>query len=144
MGRPWIYRNFARAWDKVVRRADYRLARKMFSEGRTKDEIRGHLIGDQDLQRRDLRRTAMTRMAEVGATIAQIAAVSGHSIEQTQRILSRYILPNGAAAAKAIGLWKRMSVSLNLWRQSRETEGSVPPVRCGPVRLRGIVRLPTA
>jgi hypothetical protein len=26
----------------------------------------------------------MTRMAEVGATIAQIAAVSGHSIEQTQ------------------------------------------------------------
>jgi integrase len=106
MGRPWIYRNFARAWDKVVRRADYRLARKMFSEGRTKDEIRGHLIGDQDLQRRDLRRTAMTRMAEVGATIAQIAAVSGHSIEQTQRILSRYIPPNGAAAAKAIGLWE--------------------------------------
>ena len=35
-------------------------------------------------QARDLRRTAMLRMAEAGATVPQIASVSGHSIEATQ------------------------------------------------------------
>jgi integrase len=43
--------------------------------------------GGVDAQARDLRRTAMLNMAKAGATIAQIASVSGHSIEATQRIL---------------------------------------------------------
>ena len=47
-----------------------------------------------DAQARDLRRTAMLRMAEAGATVPQIASVSGHSIEATQRILETY-LPRG-------------------------------------------------
>jgi hypothetical protein len=33
----------------------------------------------------------MVRLAEAGATVPQIAAISGHSIEETQRILERYI-----------------------------------------------------
>jgi integrase len=45
------------------------------------------LAGIAGAQARDLRRTAMVRMAEGGATVPQIAAVSGHKIEAPQRIL---------------------------------------------------------
>jgi hypothetical protein len=55
-----------------------------------------------DAQARDLRRTAMLRMAEAGATVPQIASVSGHSIEATQRILETYLPRNRALAEIAI------------------------------------------
>jgi integrase len=53
-----------------------------------------------DAQARDLRRTAMLRMAEAGATTPEIASVSGHSINSTQRILDTY-LPRGRVLAQA-------------------------------------------
>jgi integrase len=56
-----------------------------------------------DAQARDLRRTAMLRMAEAGATVPQIASVSGHSIEATQRILEVYLPRNRELAEIAIG-----------------------------------------
>jgi integrase len=83
-GLPWAYRNFCRAWDRAVQAA----------------EIEG-------VQRRDLRRTAMVRMAEAGATTAQIAAVSGHTIDQTARILDTYIPRRGEVAAGAIEAWEQ-------------------------------------
>lgn len=83
-GLPWAYRNFARAWDRVKAAA-----------------------GIEDVQRRDLRRTAMVRMAEAGATTAQIAGVSGHTIDQTSRILDTYIPRRGEVAAGAIDAWER-------------------------------------
>jgi integrase len=55
-----------------------------------------------DAQARDLRRTAMLRMAEAGATVPQIASVSGHSIEATQRILETYLPRNRTLAEIAI------------------------------------------
>jgi integrase len=55
-----------------------------------------------DAQARDLRRTAMLRMAEAGATVPQIASVSGHSIEATTRILETYLPRNRDLAAIAI------------------------------------------
>jgi integrase len=55
-----------------------------------------------DAQARDLRRTAMLRMAEAGATAPQIASVSGHSIEATQRILDTYLPRNRDLAEIAI------------------------------------------
>jgi len=58
----------------------------------------------EGLQFRDLRRTAMVRFAEAGASLAQIAAVSGHSIEQTQKILERYIPRNRLMALAAMDL----------------------------------------
>jgi hypothetical protein len=58
--------------------------------------------GIVDAQARDLRRTAMLRMAEAGATVPQIASVSGHSIEATQRILETYLPKNRALAEIAI------------------------------------------
>jgi integrase len=87
-GGPWHNRNFSRAWDSAMREA------KLDGSG---------------LQRRDLRRTAMVRMAEAGATDAQIAAVSGHTIEQTRQILNTYIPRRGEIAAGAIAAWERMT-----------------------------------
>jgi integrase len=55
-----------------------------------------------DAQARDLRRTAMVRMAEAGATVPQIASVSGHSIETTQQILETYLPRNRDLAEIAI------------------------------------------
>ncbi len=55
-----------------------------------------------DAQARDPRRTAMLRMAEAGATVPQIASVSGHSIEATQPILETYLPRNRDLAEIAI------------------------------------------
>jgi integrase len=55
-----------------------------------------------DAQARDLRRTAMLRMAEAGATVPQIASVSGHSIEATQRVLETYLPRNRDLSEVAI------------------------------------------
>ena len=60
--------------------------------------------GLDGLQFRDLRRTGMVRMAEANATAVQISAVSGHSIEQTTRILETYIPRNARMAAVAVKL----------------------------------------
>ena len=43
------------------------------------------------LQFRDLRRTTATELAAAGATAAEIAAVTGHSITRSQRILDTYV-----------------------------------------------------
>ncbi|MCP4392938.1 MAG: hypothetical protein GY804_01515 [Alphaproteobacteria bacterium] len=48
----------------------------------------------------DLRRTAVVRLAEAGATEAQIAAVTGHKIETTRQILETY-LPRTSDMAEA-------------------------------------------
>lgn len=56
----------------------------------------------EDLQARDLRRTAMVNMAEAGCTEIEIAAVSGHSIESTRQILETYVPRNVNMARSAI------------------------------------------
>jgi hypothetical protein len=65
--------SFHRAWDRVFDAAG---------------------LAKSGLQFRDLRRTAMVRLAEGGATPIQIAAISGHTIETTMRILEVYIPRN--------------------------------------------------
>lgn len=55
----------------------------------------------EHLQMRDIRRTAVVRLAEAGCTTPEISAISGHSIERTERILEVYLprtLPMGRAA----------------------------------------------
>jgi len=78
-GKPWNADTFRHGWRKVT--------------------VAAGLTG---LQNRDLRRTAMVRMAEAGATDIQIAAVSGHTIEETRKILETYIPRNGRMAAAAV------------------------------------------
>ena len=62
--------------------------------------------GLKGLQTRDLRRTAMVQMAEAGAELQDISAVSGHSIEKTKTILETYIPRTRKMAARAINLWE--------------------------------------
>lgn len=50
----------------------------------------------------DLRRTGMVELAEAGATLVEIAAVSGHSIERTRQILETYLVRTSAMATAAI------------------------------------------
>ena len=58
--------------------------------------------GLDHLQLRDLRRTAVVNMAEAGAEVPQIAAVTGHSIDRTANILSVYLPTNLRMATAAI------------------------------------------
>jgi integrase len=62
--------------------------------------------GLDGLQHRDLRRTAMVRMSEAGCTTQQIAAVSGHEIATTTRILDTYIPRTARMAEAAILKWE--------------------------------------
>ena len=62
--------------------------------------------GLDDLQMRDLRRTAMVRMAEAGAEIHQIAACSGHSIDRTKQILETYLPRTLEMGKAAIARWE--------------------------------------
>ena len=56
----------------------------------------------EHLQARDLRRTAAVRLAEAGATVPEIAAVTGHSIDRTERIMEVYVPRTRAMAVAAI------------------------------------------
>jgi len=116
-GRPWSYRNFARTWDRVRRRANWRLARAGIAargglppatneKARTaaKATIRASMLGD--LQRRDLRRTGIVQLAIAGATVPQIAAISGHSVDQVQKIIDVYLPRRGDVALGGIELWE--------------------------------------
>jgi integrase len=70
-------------------------------------EIRQISCIDPEFQTRDLRRTAMVRMAEAGAEIQDIAAVSGHTIENTTQILETYLPRTYLMAKRAIGRWDK-------------------------------------
>ena len=56
--------------------------------------------GLDHLQARDLRRTAIVRLAMAGCSAPEIASVSGHSLESTERILEVY-LPRTASMVRS-------------------------------------------
>ena len=53
-----------------------------------------------DLQYRDLRRTAVVRLARVGCTTSQIAAITGHTLVSANQILEVYLPPDSTVARK--------------------------------------------
>lgn len=83
-GLAWSRRNMARSWDKAMAAAK--------------------LTG---LQRRDLRRTGIVRLAEAGATTPQIAAVSGHAIDYCQKIIDTYLPRRTEVAIAGMLLWEQ-------------------------------------
>ena len=83
-GLPWAYRNFSRAWDKALANAG--------------------LTGQ--VQRRDLRRTAVVLMAEAGLTTGQISSLTGHQIDSTARILNTYLPRRPEVALAAMKTWE--------------------------------------
>ena len=58
----------------------------------------------------DLRRTGMVRMAELGVTDIQISAISGHTIEETKKILETYLPRNYKMGKAAIEKWESGTV----------------------------------
>jgi integrase len=67
-GRTWKKRYFADQWQETREAA-----------------------GIKDLHFHDLRGSAVTMLAEAGATVPEIAAVTGHSLAHAQRILDKYL-----------------------------------------------------
>jgi integrase len=67
-GRPWTAYNFRHKWAAVTKAA-----------------------GIVDLHFHDLRGTAVTMLAEAGATVPEIATITGHGLEHVSRILERYL-----------------------------------------------------
>lgn len=62
---------------------------------------------DTELQMMDLRRSRTVNLAEAGATAFEIAAVTGQSVDQTQRILDVYVPRTSAMAKVAIAKGER-------------------------------------
>jgi integrase len=63
------------------------------------------------LQPHDFRRTAVVRMAEGGAEIQDIAAVTGHSIERTRTILETYLPRTLKMAERAVERMRGVSLT---------------------------------
>ncbi len=57
---------------------------------------------DPKLQFRDLRRTAVVRLAEAGCEIAEICAITGHSLASATKILEVYMPRNSKMAANGM------------------------------------------
>lgn len=83
-GEPWTVESFKQAW------------RYAFLSAWPKPAT------PPDLHFHDLRGTAVTRLAEAGCTVPEIAAITGHSLESAGRILSRYLGPTPALSESAI------------------------------------------
>ncbi len=58
----------------------------------------------EDLQFRDLRRTAVVYLGELGIPDHLIAAITGHSLDETKKILETYLPLTTGMAARAIAL----------------------------------------
>ncbi len=65
-------------------------------------DVLNHADIGSDTQFRDLRRTAVVRLAEHGCTNAEIAAITGHSLENVDNILEVYLPRNTQMAANGI------------------------------------------
>jgi integrase len=68
---------------------------------RIRDVLTKAKIG-RDIQFRDLRRTAVVRLAEHGCEIPEICAITGHSLADATAILEVYLPRNSKMAANAI------------------------------------------
>lgn len=62
-----------------------------------------------DVQFRDLRRTAVVRLAEHGCTVPEISAITGHSLKSVEQILEVYLPRNSQMAANAIAKLERLT-----------------------------------
>ena len=78
-GRPWTAGHFRNAWIATARKA-----------------------GITGLHFHDLRGTAVTRLAEAGCSNAEIAAISGHSLQAVGAILDKYLARTDKLAIAAI------------------------------------------
>lgn len=83
-GRPWGSNAFRKAWAAAARKA-----------------------GIVDLHFHDLRGTAVSRLAEAGCTVSEIAAITGHSLRDAAAIIDRYLSRTDKLAIAAIAKLER-------------------------------------
>jgi integrase len=105
-GLHWSRRNFSRKWDLAMHRLALHRADALVRRGWSQDKVSDALEQDHR-QRRDLRRTGVVRMAEVGVTTPQIAAISGHKIDACQKIIDTYLPRRTEVGLAAIEAWER-------------------------------------
>ena len=79
--------------------------RKRFREVRAQAAT-GNFVSIASKQFRDLRDTAVTRLALAGCTIAEIRAITGHTLASIHQILKHYLALDEAMADAAIGRLK--------------------------------------
>lgn len=83
-GRPWTGKNFRKQWLAACRKAGV----------------------PAELHFHDLRGTAATLFAEAGATVPQIASITGHSLKEVSSILEKYLSRTSVLAGEAIILFE--------------------------------------
>lgn len=124
-GGRWSYRNFARRWDHIERRANLMILRRAMRargglpsraevEARETAKTALRAMTLHGLQRRDIRRTGIVMLAIAGATVPQIAALSGHSVDQVQKILDVYLPRRGEVALGGVEKWEKAGPATNV------------------------------
>lgn len=83
-GRPYTGKNFRQQWKAACRAAQL----------------------PEDLHFHDVRGTTVTLLAHAGASIPQIAAITGHSLKQVNSILEKYLSRTSELAGGAIVLFE--------------------------------------
>lgn len=107
--RPWTAPNPEAGQTRFIRRfAELRAAtidRLLRRYGETDDEMALELALEiDDLQYRDFRRTAVVYQGELGIEPHLIAAITGHDLDETLKILDTYMPRTTGMAARAIAL----------------------------------------
>jgi integrase len=122
-GRPYTADNFGEVFAAI------RAAAKI-------DQIALEHDYTEPLQFRDLRRTAVVHLGRAGCTEGQIGAVTGHSLDETRRILQTY-LPRDSQMAEAaitkLGDYRRRVGRVSL--PAPGTESRLPRRTLSPQRV---------
>lgn len=103
--RPWTAPNAEAGQRRFIRRfAELRVATIARLE-KAGDDLSAELAREiANLQYRDFRRTAVVLMGELGIPDHLIAAITGHDLDETKRILDIYMPRTTGMAAKAIAM----------------------------------------
>lgn len=124
---PWMMEQLADAPDSGVLIIDhdgggyshrYRLFNKRWDEVRRATEAKPL----QDIWAYDLKTTGMVFAAQGGAEIADIASLSGHSIERTAQILKHYMPRNAVLADRAVAAIDPVNEPVVEFRKRRTTK----------------------
>jgi hypothetical protein len=99
---PWTHPNMEAGQRRFIRRfGELRQWAIDIARENGDDELAGEL---EALQYRDFRRTAVVYQGELGIADQLIAAITGHTLDDTKRILETYMPRTTGMAARAIAL----------------------------------------
>lgn len=101
-GLPWTQPSIETGQRRFIRRFGEMRASAIAAARGDGDEV---LAGElEQLQYRDFRRTAVVYLGELGVASHMIAAITGHILDDTEKILETYLPRTTGMAARAIAL----------------------------------------